>query len=233
MGSSSKAATTTSTTTNQVSRNLNLQDTEGVTIGEAGGNVTVISSDFSAIDNATRLAQGALDASTELGTEAARLSYETSQLVSETNRTALQTTADVASGAVAEIANFGKSFGDSAFSTVDKALGRVSGAYSDASQFQKAALSEVSATQAGALDTLSNTFKAAFQGVTDFVGNLQERAQSQLGDTVTALNQIATENSKSTDQRVAEISGNAIKYVVIGLGLVVVGVGAVFIFRSK
>ncbi len=72
-----------------------------------------------------------------------------------------------------------------------------------------------------------------FGGVLGFVKDLQRDAQSMLGSTVTALNAIAVEQNKSTDQRVAEISGNATKYVLLAVvSLAVVG-GAIAIFRRR
>lgn len=102
-------------------------------------------------------------------------------------------------------------FGDSAFSTVEKALGRVSGAYESAADYEYRALGSS----------------------LDFVRDLQRSSLSQVGETVSALNAISTEQNKSTDQRVAEISQNAIKYVIWGVGLLVVGVVAYSAMRGK
>ena len=222
-GSGDKNSTTQNLTQTETSQST-VSENEGVAV--AGGSNNVITyTDYNAIGRATDLAQSTLDASNDISRNALALSLQTSQL-----------SADFAGGAVTDVTNFARNFGDSVFSTVEKALGSVSGAYQDSAAFQNDglnsvtyaqgdALAAVQETNAGALDTVSNVFKSAFQGITDFVGNLQERAQNQLGDTVTALNEIATENSKSTDQRVAEISGNAIRYVVIGLAVLVIGGG--------
>lgn len=225
MGSSSRASTSTASTTNQTSRNLNLQDTEGVTVGEAGGNVTVVQTDHNAFDRATSLAERAVEAGTDLGKDAQRLSLETSQLVTEQSRRTLETVNDLASGALSEYGNLtGKalSFGEQAFSAVDKALGQVSGAYQDAAQYNKAALTTVADQSESLIDRALN-----------FVKDLQGKASDQLGSTVTALNTIAREQSKSTDERVAEVSQNAMRNVLIIVGIITVGGVAYAIFGRK
>lgn len=235
MGSSSRASTQTASTTNNVSRNLNLQDTEGVTVGEAGGNVTIISTDHNAFDSATDLARQSLSVGEALGGDALRLSLETTNAVSDLSRYGFDTIADLAGGSINEvgnIANSALSFGDRAFTTVEKALGGVSQAYQDSAAYQKQALTAVQDTQASALDTISDLFSNAFVGVTDFIGNLQGKAQTQLGETVTALNAIAVEQNKSSDQRIAEISENSIKYVLIAVGVLATGAVAFAIFKK-
>lgn len=240
MGSSSRASTTTAQTTNQVSRNLNLQDTEGVTIGEAGGNVTVVSTDHNAFADASDLARRAVDAGESIGRDALNLSLQQTREVSGT-------LLDLSQGAISEVGNIAGSaltFGDRAFGTVEKALGEVSGAYQDASAYQKAALSEVALTneravdalkdtQTGTLSTVTNLFRDAFTGVTDFVKDLQTGAQDQLGETVTALNAIAVEQNKSTDQRLQESTEKMLKYTLIGFGVLVVGFLGVSLLRKS
>lgn len=224
MGSSSRATTQTASTTNNVSRNLNLQDTEGVTVGEAGGDVTIVSTDHNAIGAATDLAARSVDVADSLGRAGLELSIATSREVR-----------DLASGAISEVGNVAGAalnFGDRAFGTVEKALGQVSGAYQDSAAYQKQALTAVQDTQQNALDTVTDLFRDAFTGVTDFIGNLQGKAQTQLGETVTALNAIAVEQNKSSDQRIAEISENSIKYVLIAVGVLATGAVAFAIFKK-
>lgn len=229
MGSSSRASTTTAQTTNQVSRNLNLQDTEGVTIGEAGGNVTVVSTDHNAFADASALARDSVGVAEALGRDALNLSLQQTREVSST-------LLDLSKGAISEVGNIAGTaltFGDRAFGTVEKALGEVSGAYMDASAFQKAALQEVSASNASALDAVGGFFRDAFTGVTEFIGGLQTNAQDQLGETVTALNAIAVEQNKSTDQRLQESTEKMLKYTLIGFGVLVVGfIGVSFLRKS-
>ena len=229
MGSSSRASTKTAQTTNQVSRNLNLQDTEGVTIGEAGGNVTVVSTDHNAFADASDLARRAVDAGEALGRDALNLSLQQTREVSGT-------LLDLSKGAISEVGNIAGTaltFGDRAFGTVEKALGEVSGAYQDASAYQMQALQEVSATSDNAISKVGEFFKDAFTGVTEFVGGLQAKAQDQLGDTVTALNAIAVEQNKSTDQRLQESTEKMLKYTLIGFGVLVVGFIGVQLLRKS
>ena len=94
-----------------------------------------------------------------------------------------------------------KIFGDKAFGTVERALGSVSGAYSDAADYQDRALSKS----------------------LDFADGILSASQKSVNSTVTALQDISREQNKSTDQRVAEISGNAIKYVSIAVGAIGLG----------
>lgn len=219
MGSSSRASTTTAQTTNQVSRNLNLQDTEGVTIGEAGGNVTVISTDHNAFADASDLARRAVDAGESLGRDALNLSLQQTREVSGT-------LLDLSKGAISEVGNIAGSaltFGDRAFGTVEKALGEVSGAYMDASAFQQNALQEVSSS--------SQSF---FDKAIAFASNLASKSAETLSSTVAALNDISVEQNKSTDQRLQESTERTLKYALIGFGVLALGlVGFAVANRSK
>lgn len=219
MGSSSRASTTTAQTTNQVSRNLNLQDTEGVTIGEAGGNVTVISTDHNAFADASDLARRAVDAGESLGRDALNLSLQQTREVSST-------LLDLSKGAISEVGNIAGSaltFGDRAFGTVEKALGEVSGAYMDASAFQQNALQEVSSS--------SQSF---FDKAIAFASNLASKSAETLSSTVAALNDISVEQNKSTDQRLQESTERTLKYALIGFGVLALGlVGFAVANRSK
>lgn len=56
--SRSRQQTSTSTTTQNVSRNLNVQDVEGVTaVAEGGGSVSIVQTDHNAFDRAAGLAE--------------------------------------------------------------------------------------------------------------------------------------------------------------------------------
>jgi hypothetical protein len=118
---------------------------------------------------------------------------------------------DFSAGTVARTTDALTQFGDSAFNTVERSLAVVSGAYETAADYQARALGSS----------------------LDFVRDLQSTSQKTLGDTVGALNQISLEQNKSTDQRVAEISSNAIKYVIYGVGLLVLGVVGYAMAKGK
>lgn len=216
--SSSRASTTTAQTTSQVSRNLNLQDTEGVTIGEAGGNVTVVSTDHNAFADASTLARSAVDIAESVGRDALNLSLEQTREVSGT-------LLDLSKGAISEVGNIAGTaltFGDRAFGTVEKALGEVSGAYMDASAFQKAALQEV-----------SSSAESFFDKAIAFASNLASKSAETLSGTVAALNDISVEQNKSTDQRLQESTEKMLKYTLIGFGVLVVGFIGVSVMRKS
>lgn len=233
--SRSRASTQTASTTNNESRNLNLQDTEGVTVGEAGGDVTIISTDHNAFDRASDLARLSVDTAESLGRSGLELSLQTTRSVTDFAESALAEQGDVLNQAF--------TFGDRAFGTVEKALAGVSGAYQDSAAYNAKALQAVSAagadatarvqaTSENAVQAVGTLFRDAFEGVTDFIGNLQGKAQTQLGETVTALNAIAVEQNKSSDQRIAEISENAIKYTLIAVGVLTGGAVLFAIFKK-
>src|SRR6188768_3330312 len=56
------------------------------------------------------------------------------------------------------------------------------------------ALSYVAENARGTLETVTDTFKSMFSGVTDFIGGLQRQEQTTLGDTVAAINTLAVNN---------------------------------------
>lgn len=114
MGSSSRASTTTAQTTNQVSRNLNLQDTEGVTIGEAGGNVTIVSTDYNAFSDASQLARNAVDVAESIGRDALNLSLQQTREVSGTLSGAYQDASAYQQQALQEVSSSAGSFFDKA-----------------------------------------------------------------------------------------------------------------------
>lgn len=69
MISSSRSRASSSTSSSVVNENLNLQDLEGITVGRAGGDVTVINTDQNAFDRATELAQRSVAAGEALALE--------------------------------------------------------------------------------------------------------------------------------------------------------------------
>lgn len=162
MGSRSSASTATSQTTNQTSRNLNLQDTEGVTVGEAGGDVTIVSTDHNAFDRASDLARQSIEVAESISRSGLELSLQQTREISDLSRSAID-----------EVSTSAGSFYDKAIS---------------------------------------------------FAKDITQRSGDTLADTVEALNAISVEQNKSTDQRVAEISQNAIRYTLIAVGIITVGV---------
>jgi len=66
----------------------------------------------------------------------------------------------------------------------------------------------------------------------DFTRGLQTKFQDTIGSTVDALQRIGVEQNKSTDQRLAESSDRALKYALIGLGVMAVGIVAFAAMRK-
>lgn len=80
------------------------------------------------------------------------------------------------------------------------------------------------ASVASAYDKANISNETLFSKALSFLTDLQSKAQDSLGDTVKALNAISVEQNKSTDQRVAEVSENTVKYMIYG----VIGIAIVF-----
>lgn len=176
------------TTVANTTTNVNQEDYSG-TVAREGSVLQITQREESpeAIEAARQIGLGGLD-----------LGALSVGAVAQGSREALNFATNITDKTVTQLDRFG----DRAFSTVEQALGKASGAFETAASYQDRAL-----------DTSL-----------DFVGNILDVNQKTLGNQVAALNAIATENNKSADQRVAEISGNAIKYttyavIAIGLGL--------------
>ena len=93
-------------------------------------------------------------------------------------------------------------------------------------------LSFVSESSRGMVETVSDTVSDLFGGVISFVKDLTMQSQHTVADTVASVNSIATENSKSVDQRLAETSGQSQKYMLIGVGILALAVVAVTVFKK-
>lgn len=205
-GGGNRSTSTTEFNQETNSEQTNIQDTEGIAASGIGGNLTIIQTDQNAFGDASRLAQGALDVASGIGSDALSLSLATTDRVSTFGLRSIETVADLAAQNSADT----QAFGRAAFSTVEQSLGAVGDAYEGA----------------------NNSIGDLFRGALSFIGDLQSSAQNQLGSTVTALNTIAREQSKSTDERVAEVSGNAIKYVAIIVGVIALGATAYAVTRK-
>lgn len=187
----------TQSTTNNVT-NLNVQDTDGVTIA-GSDNVTVTTTDHGALDAARDFANSALD----VGVEALRMGQTNLDTAAGLAGRGLDTALDatrgaldfsdsvvrsnerVASDAISRIADFGgvaigevRGFGDSA-------LGEVSG-------ISREAINSVLDAGAGVLDFASGIFDRAID------------AQANLaGQNLNGLTQLARQTSESADDRVS------------------------------
>jgi hypothetical protein len=200
-----KTQTSTSSNATNINTPVNLQDTSGIAIGQAGGAVTVNATDFGAINAAL----------------AAGIDFQ--EGANDATRDAL-------------------AYGESVFSTVENALGRVGSAYENAADVQSEALgavsdladrssSRIAQISEGAINATSEAASNFFDRALNFAASLSAKQQSSLSDTVTALNAVAVESSKSTDQRVAELAEGSQKTILIALGIAVTGVLGFVIFR--
>lgn len=140
--SSSRQATSTSSSVENTSRNLNLQDTEGVTVGEAGGDVTIVQTDMNAFDNAAKLASKSLDVSSDAMSDSFAL-VKTISLDAGANILESQ---------------------DNAFKFGERSFGLVEKAYQDTGEYIEGAFEKVlgfvGTVQGKAQESLSGTVKA-------------------------------------------------------------------------
>lgn len=289
-----KTQTSTSSTATNINTPVNLQDTSGIAIGQAGGAVTVnnVTSDYDAIEAASGIAeqsieeigaasQGALrfgedtvNAALSFGQSAFRSAEDSARnalafgsaaidastdaaiLVGDANRNALSYSRDITEGAISEVGSTARdsaalavrttenalAFGESAFGTVENALGRLGSAYENAASLQGEAVnavtdladrntSRIAQISEGAISATSEAAGSFFDKALAFASSLSAKQQSTLGETVSALNAVAVENSKSTDQRVAELAEGSQKTILIALGIAVAGVLGFAMFR--
>lgn len=207
-------------------QNVNVQDVDGLTIaGNEGGSITVYSTDQNAFDNASRLAADAVSFAEAIAGDSLRLSLESSNLVATAGQRAQENVVDIAGGAISEIGNSQRNalaFGEQSLAAVADNARDFGVELSNNSRDFAAALRGFASDAA---DNATDLFERALS----FVGASAKASQDSLGSTVTALNTIAREQSKSTDERVAEVSGNALKYTllaVVGLAVAAVAYGA-------
>lgn len=198
LGSGAKTTVANTTT------NVNQEDYSG-TVAREGSSLTITQREESpeALEAARQIALGGFD----LGARSVQAAENAGQAVVAGQFRALDFAGDITDKNLGTI----KSFGDSAFSTVEQSLGRVSGAYETAANYQERALS----------------------GALDFSAEILGASQKTIGSTVTALQEIGREQNKSTDERLAEVSGNAIKYVTIAIAAVGLGLLAWSAMKGK
>lgn len=254
-GSSSRQDTSTSSQTLQTSRNLNLQDTSGVTIADNAGPVTFVSSDMNAIGDAVDLANSVAQIGADNLARTTDLIQATNNgvlgLLGNQSDAVLSYTSDInatAIDAVGSAQDNALKFGGDALSSVGDAFrtfaASLSGAFGNAND-NALNLASNSTERAIAAVVNSGADNRAFAGdvlsnVSDFakgifgtslgaIADLQKQSQTQLGNTTTALNEIARQSSTSTDQRVADVSTNALKVAAVMVALV----AAAFIFKKS
>jgi len=188
----------TQSTTNDVT-NLNVQDTEGVTV--VGSSNTITTTDFGAIDAARDFANSALD----VGVEALRLGSDTADR-----------TIDFAGRSIADAYSYGR---DAIDSNVDVSRNAIA----EISDFGGMAIGEVSSFGETALRTSVDSVLSAGEGVLDFARDIfadSIRAQGDLTQSnLTGLTALAKQTSESADDRVTRTAGYA--FAAIGVIAVV------------
>lgn len=235
-----KTQTSTSSTATNINTPVNLQDTSGIAIGQAGGAVTVnnTTSDYDAIDKAASIAEESIAEIGAASQGALRFGEDTVNAALAFGQGAFQSAEDSARNAL----TFGRDFGEAAFGTVEQSLRSVGDAYEGAAAGQLAALetvadladrndSRIAQISEGALSTIQESAGSFFDKALAFASSLSAKNQSTLSDTVSALNAVSVENNKSTDQRVAELAEGSQKTILIALGIAVAGVLGFAMFR--
>lgn len=203
--SKSKAVSNISSTTEVT--NLNLQDLEGIAAGQVGGDFTIIQSDMNAFDNATELAEKSLEVGAALQADSlasARFSAEQAY-----------------------------DFGGRSLALAENAQSSVESAFSRAASAQQNAYAGALDFGGGAISAIRGAFSDAQDFVGEVIRGVVGQSQESLGTTVTALNTIAKEQSKSTDQRVAEISAGAQKNILMLAGIIAAAILGYAIFKRK
>lgn len=243
MGIFDSSKSSTSNQTTNYSENRNVQDTEGVVVAGAGGDVTVISTDYNAFDNAAALARQAVDFASGVASDAQSLSLNQTRAIIDAQKNAISANTDVTRSALVEVGAANKN----ALGLVDQLYGSaldfgsdiVSGSLSSLTRGQSDALGAVADANSGALGAIKSFASQAQTGVEDafdraltFAKGLVATSQDSLGGTVTALNTIAREQSKSTDERVSEVSQSAIKYMAIAVGALALAAVAYGAFKK-
>lgn len=166
----SKSKSSTATTQTQTTRNLNIQDVEGITVADSSG-VTITTTDQGALQTAERISLAGLEEAFGFGTDALGLA--------------------------------------------DRSVGRVA----DIADITSARLLEGS-ERAGEL------VRGAFSDAFSLASGVLERGQLQLGNTVTALNTIARQQSTSEAERIQDIATKGL----VGAGVLIAGVVLFAIF---
>lgn len=162
--------------------NLNVQDTEGVTLIGDGNQVTT--TDY-----------GALQAAGELGYEALRMGADS-----------LRTGADLAGRGLDNAFDFGRSTVTDAFAFGGDALNYGRDVTTDAFAFGTRSLDSVTAFADEALQTNAGVSRDALDFASEVGGGVLDFARNLVGDTVSGLQSLSMQTSQSSDDRVAKIA---------------------------
>lgn len=190
----------TSQTSSTVVTNLNVQDTEGVTVVGDGNTVTDHGAVAAALDvgiEALRLGGDGLDSSLSFAGRSVDAIVDVNRGAFDFGRDALDANSDISRTAIAEIADFG-----------GRALGEVS-------TFGRDALGEVSDF---GRDSMESVLRAG-EGVLDFARDIfADSLDAQKGLTesnLTGLTTLAKQTSESADDRVTRTAGYAFAAIAV------------------
>lgn len=114
---------------------------------------------------------------------------------------------------------FGDRVAGYALDVVNESGSRIAAGFNDALKFADNVSERERSVLASSFDFSKDLFGSSLEAVT---GVLQE-GQAQLGNTVSNLNTIARQQSTSSDERIQQIAGTAIKAAAVVAGLFVVG----------
>lgn len=221
MGILDRSSSVTQNLTEQVNRPVNVQDSAGAQVFDTGGgDIYAVSTDYNAIGSATELARASVEAGVKSAEGANDLALSVSRMAFQSSESLANLVADSSSENLRATQSLAR---DTTYATADiagRAIDSAEASRSQIADIAESANSRIQSTAQGALNTSL-----------DFVRGLQTKFQDTVSSTVDALQRIGVEQNKSTDQRVAEVSQNATKYVVIGL--VVLGVATVAVFALR
>lgn len=184
-------------------QNLNVQDTEGVTLADADGN-TINVLDGGAIAGALGFGEQAIADALDFSTDT-----------------------------VSRVLGFGGDALDFGSDAIAEAIDAVTGSQRNALDFGGQALDRIADAADSDRGFLADVFDKSGSFASDIFGQALEsvegvlrEGQAQLGNTVTTLNQIARQQSTSEAERIQDIAGQALKIGAIMVGLI----AAAFIF---
>jgi hypothetical protein len=193
----------TQTQTSEVT-NLNLQDTQGITLAQSSGN-TITTTDFGAIQAATDISHDAIN----LGRDAVSAGTDVAFAGLDHAQAAYQ-------GGL----NFASDIVTSALDTTGQSADRVARFATDALDSQSTFASEALASQTDTSTKAINALMDAGAGVLDFASSLFNdslKAQSALADqNLAGLTTLATQNSASSDDRLQKV----VIYIIVAAALV-------------
>lgn len=185
-----------------------LSQTSAVRLGEGAFDLSYESQLLSA-QSATRLGEGAFD-----------LSYESQLLAAQGAARAIDSSEYSSQRAI-----------ESAEYSAARALNTVEFLSSGALETTSALARDFGTTNYLLAENVQAQAGNFLDTALDFTRGLQTKFQDTIGSTVDAIQRIGVEQNKSTDQRLAETSEKVLKYAVIAIGVMALGLVGFAAFR--